>query len=404
MAADYYDESLGIEDAKRTELRVQTCKPLWRMNFLTKVQLNSFQSVKQELPTLEFIAAPLTLGQTGLLSLTELRLSYLDYDYASSLDDKNFASSRYEVTQKFSRLFLLDNLRITPELGMCALYYSNSPSGTPKELVSFFSQVHAEYPFRRKNEWGVQTLSPYVTHVYASEPTTPIGRHYIFDVHDGITNFDYTKFGLYGDSLSINGDCINEALYANFYTVGFWDKHRLKEIFPQLFGEFNSTFFSNFHCTIGGAWHYSKVHFDEWRGRALWTASSDFALAMEFRHRRNRFFRKVDRENYALEQYHTLNQLLSSSLADQRNTLLFHTYYRFHRNLALEYQSRMGWGRETEGPYHEWQLDLHAKIASIWHCKLSYQLREDDHRIAFYVNLLEPIRRCRAVFFQQEGP
>jgi hypothetical protein len=402
MAADYYDESLGIEEAKRTELRIQTCTPAWRFNLLTKVQLNSFQSVKQELPTLELIPAPVTLGKTGLLSLSEMRISYLNYDYASNLDVRNFSSSRYELTQKILRLFLLDNLRITPEMGLHALYYSNSPTGTPKELVNFFAQLHAEYPLQRKSSWGMQTLSPYATHVYATEPSTSIDRHYIFDIHDGITNFHYTKFGLYTDLLSCNSCSLDETFFANLYTVGFWDKHRLKEVFPHLHTEISSTFFPNFHLSLGATWHYSKAHFDEWRGKALWTVSTDLALAFEFRNRSDRFFRKVDRENYALDQYHTLDQLLSSSLADQRNTLLFHGYYRFHRNLAIEYQTRIGWGRTDEPAYHESQVDLHMKFASIWHCKLSYQHREDDHRVAFYVNLLEPMKRgCKAIFFQQ---
>src|SRR5690606_29851363 len=101
-----------------------------------------------------------------------------------------------------------------------------------------------------------------------------------------------------------------------------------------------------------------------------------------------------------LESYRPYEELIHSSLSDERDTLLYHIYYRFSDNLALELQSRTGWRRKHEPSYNEYQVDLHTSLGSFWNLKISYQNREDDQRLAFYFKLSadRPSKRdCRPV-------
>ena len=68
MPGNYYDRDFDFDTAERTQLLIRREEPQWIGNFNTRVRLNSFQTVKQELPTLEVNFKSLPLGPQGLSS------------------------------------------------------------------------------------------------------------------------------------------------------------------------------------------------------------------------------------------------------------------------------------------------------------------------------------------------
>jgi hypothetical protein len=121
--------------------------------------------------------------------------------------------------------------------------------------------------------------------------------------------------------------------------------------------------------------------------REEWTISDDLALAAEFRYRNGYSWRKVDRENFFLDFYHSEKRLYHSALSDRRNTFLLHCFYRFHPNWALEISTRQGWNRRHQPCYFEYEIDLLTTIQTAWNLRFSLERREADTRFAIYLNV-----------------
>ncbi len=121
--------------------------------------------------------------------------------------------------------------------------------------------------------------------------------------------------------------------------------------------------------------------------RTDWTLSSDFAIALEYRHRGSYWWRKVDRENFFLDAFHTEQQLKHSQLSDRRETLLAHFFFRFHPNWAFQVTSRQGWNSKKEPHYFEFEFDVFTTIQTAWNLRFSYQHQENDDRVAVYLNI-----------------
>ncbi|MCE5316962.1 MAG: hypothetical protein LLG04_06315, partial [Parachlamydia sp.] len=85
MATDYYDKGLELDTAQRTQLHVRHEHPNTITNFFVKIKANSFQTVKEELPTLQNNWRPINLYETGIIVNTQAKASYLDFRYANFL-------------------------------------------------------------------------------------------------------------------------------------------------------------------------------------------------------------------------------------------------------------------------------------------------------------------------------
>lgn len=403
MAEDYYDESFKIDEPGRTELYIHHEEPDWVSNFLTRVQINDFQSLKQELPTFSSAMRPFNLFQTGILSNYSFKLSYLDYDYASSLQNvSDYHSTRYELNQEFLRPIPLASLgTLTPSAALNAIYYGDSPSGTPKELLSGIFGLNWNLQMWRRFENVKHVLTPYLDYTYITFPSTDPSRHYIFDIDDGWYRLNTLKFGVQNALYFKNSEqCIKKALDLDIYSYAFFDTETIPDPVPRLYMKAATRLFENVNHFYTLVLNLERSQIDSFNWRVEWTVSSDLAFATEWRTRGPASWRKVDSENFILESYRTNEELLHSSLSDERDTLLYHIYYRFSDNLALELQSRTGWRRKHEPSYNEYQIDLHTSLGSFWNLKISYQHREDDERLAFYFKLSadRPSKRdCRPV-------
>jgi len=390
MAEDYYDESFKIDEPGRTELYIHHQEENWITNFLTRLQINNFQSLKQELPTLSTALRPFNFYNTGILSNYSFKISYLDYDYASSLQNvSDYHSTRFELNQQVYRPIPVVYGTFTPSAGLKAIYYGDSPTGTPKELVlgafglNWNTQFWKKYGTRFKH-----VITPYLDYTYITYPSTPPSRHYIFDIDDGWYRLNTLRFGLSNSLYYRNQECcIKRALDIDAYAYAFFRTKTLPYMIPKVYFQATSRLFENvnhFYTLVLNLQHSQMDSFD-WR--VEWTISSDLAFAAEWRTRGPAAWRKVDQENFILESYRPFEELIHSSLSDRRDTLLYHIFYRFTDNLALELQTRTGWHRKHEPSYTEFQVDLHTTLGSFWNLKISYQHHEDDKRIAFYFKL-----------------
>lgn len=390
MATDYDAQGLELETAGRTQLDINRQDTNWIANLYTRLKVNSFETVKQELPSFLNSWRPFALGSTGIISQNQLKLSYLDFSYAAhSHNDHDYSASRFAFSHMLYRPFDLNILTATPEAGVNAIFYSNGPRGEDARwlvLGAFGCEFTA--PFYRFYGDKKHVLEPYASYHYYTSPTVSPHQHYIFDIDDGWVRLNMVRFGtrssLYKKCCDGN---VSRYLYLDLYANAFIDIPTIPQTIPKVYARTIWSPNEFLKYTLGTAWNSQENQLDYFNLRGEWTANADFAIAAEYRHRSAYFWRKADRENFMLDAFHTIEQLKHSSVSDKRDTFLVHLFYRFYPNWALEFESRQGWNRKQSRSFNEFELDLLTTIYSAGNVRLSYQHREGEDRVAIYFSV-----------------
>lgn len=389
MPTDYNDRGLELDTAGRTELLITRKECSWIANLNTRVRINNFQTVKQELPTLETSWRPFNLASTGIVGETVVKASYLDFVYGNNqLYDHDYSSSRFEVSPLFYRHFYIGQVNATPEAGAVAIAYSNSPGSGSKYLALGKLGCTLNMDFWRHYGNFKHVMTPYVKYDYYTSPTVSPNSHYIFDIEDGWSRLDMMRFGM-TQSLyrKISNGCVMRQIYADVYANAFFDTKTFAQAIPKVYADVVFNSFSCLKHCVWTAWNFNQNLLDYFNVRTEWTVNADLAFAFEYRHRSAFDWRKADHTNFILDSFRSVSQLRRSQLSDRRDTVLFHMFYRFHPCWALQVESRSGWNRMFEPSYNEYEFDLIGTLPSAWNIKLSYQHKEDDDRVSVYMTI-----------------
>nr|HEV8052604.1 hypothetical protein [Parachlamydiaceae bacterium] len=389
MPTDYNDRGLELDTAGRTELLMRRQEDAWISNFITRVRINAFQTLKQELPTFETSWRPFNLANTGIVADNVLKVSYLDFVYGNNqLYHHGYSSSRIELAPLFYRHFKVGQVNVTPEAGGVLIAYSNSPGNSAKYLTLGKFSCNINTDIWRYYNHQKHVITPYVQYDYFTCPTVSPNDHYIFDIEDGWYRLDMMQFGV-AQSL-YNKQCnglINRSVYANLYANAFFDTHTFPQVIPKVYADVVFNSFSYLRHSFNTAWNFNQNLLDFFNVRTDWTVNADIAMAIEYRHRSSFDWRKADHTNFIIDSFRSVSRLRHSQLSDRRDTLLFHIFYRFHPCWAFEFESRHGWNRLTEPSYNEFEIDLLGRLPSALNFKLSYQHREDDDRLSVYMSI-----------------
>lgn len=408
MPTDYNDRGLELDTAGRTELLVRRGEEGWISNFITRVRINNFQTLKQELPTFETNLRPFTLWNSGIISENMFKVSYLDFVYGNNqLFHHDYRSSRIELAPLLYRHFKLGHINVTPEMGGIAIAYGNSPGSSSKYLALGKFGCNLNIDIWRHYDQFKHVITPFIQYDYYTSPTVSPnsryifdpeegrsrlemmhGSHYIFDIEDGWARLDMMQFGV-EQSLyrkQENG-LISRPLYAILYANAFFDTHTFPQAIPKVYADVVFNSFSFLQHTLSTAWNFNQNLLDYYNVRCEWTVNEDIAIAAEYRHRSAFDWRKADRTNFILDSFRTVQELRRSQVSDRRDTLLFHIFWRFHPCWAFQFESRHGWNREKQPNYNEFEIDLLGTLPSALNFKLSYQHREDDDRLSVYMTI-----------------
>lgn len=399
MATDYADQGLDIEEAERTQLDIRRQSENWIINFLARPRINTFETIKQELPTFQTNWRPYLLGPTGIISDNQVKISYLDYVYAHNLRDvHDYNATRIACTHRLYRPFTFGPLNATPQARTVAIFYGNSSGGQVRWLLTGVLGCDFNIPFSRNYTTTKHVIIPYVNHQYIAFPTISPQDHYIFDINDGWYRLHMTRFGIRQSLYRKDWrGFIQRYLFADLYANAFIDTHTIPLTVPKVYSRvvFNSSY--TLRHTIETAWDFFKNRVDHFNIRTQWTINPDLAISLEYRHRDAFAWRKVDYDNYILDAFHTIEELHHSQLSDRRDTALLHFFYRFHPTWAVEFESRHGWNRRNRSRYTEFEVDLLATLRSAWQVKLAYQHKESEDRVAVYFSIgLPPLDRIRS--------
>lgn len=389
MATDYNDRGLELDTAGKTQALIRKQEEFWIGSLFTCLRVNSFQTLKQELPTLETSLKPYALGNSGIIGSSYFSASYLDFTYAHNLQHvHDYNSPRVEFDQTFYRPFHYNWLQITPQAAFLGIYYGNSPKKRERWLALGNFKLEANtYLHRYFGNWK-HVLQPYLCYQYITFPTAGPKQHYIFDINDGWYRLDMLRFGTVQE-FYLKG-CQNflmRPVRAELYANAFFDTPSIGVTIPKVYADVSYNSFSTLRHCFQAAYDCQHTLVDHFNFRTEWTFSQDLAIAAEYRHRSAHDWRKADHTNFILESFRSDNQLFHSQLSDRRDTLLMHLFCRFHPNWALEFEARHGWNRKREPSYNEFEIDFLGTLRSAWNVKISYQRKEEEDRIAFYFSI-----------------
>lgn len=393
MATDYDDRNLEIETAGRTQLQVRRQQDeLGIANFFTRVRVNTFQTIKQELPTLEATLKPFTVGSTRIISENLWRFSYLDFQYAkNSQHVHNFNSTRVEFYHKLYRSYRTGIFTTTPEIGGVAIYYGSNPHAEDHWVTLGMASIETNTQLRRQYDCLRHVVKPFLKYQYYTMPGVRPNKHYIFDIEDGWFRVNMVTFGVdnsfyYRGNENVTDRWMHLELFAN----AFIDTPTITRTIPVIYSRLTWNSLPTLRHIFCVGWDTQRSELYHFNFRNEWTINPNAAVSVEWRHRDAFDWRKADHTNFILDSFRSEKELRHSQLSDERDTLLLHFFYRWHPNWAVEFESRHGWNRRHEPNYSEYEVDILATVQTALNIKLSYQRKEydrNDNRVALYFNV-----------------
>lgn len=388
MPSDYYQKSINSRNIQPTKLSLRKRSDNWIANFVVHPRLNDFQTIKQELPSLQLNLRPRSLYQTGIISDTWAEASFLNFRYDDSLPGvSDYQSGRFELRQRFYRPSLIGPLLLTPETGFTVIHYTDSPSDHAITQTVALLGSRAETRIRRDCDTWSHAMTPYVHFRSHQAAHSPVTDHYLFDHDDGITNLNLARFGLHNSIYACCGQEARQSLQADLYAYLIADQSNVPESLPRIYFDATWRPSNQIVYRVASAWDRVRSDIDHINVGADVTLSENLAFSSEYRHRSDYAWRKLDPENFFVDVARDEPSLLASRVSDRRDTLLNHLFWRPSPWWAVEWISQLGWNRRNQPKYHEYQIDLHAQLRASWQVRLSYQSRENDSRVAVYLSL-----------------
>jgi hypothetical protein len=390
MPSTYYDREFDFDTAEKTQFLIRRREERWITQFYTRVRVNSFQTVKQELPTLDINFKPYAFPRVGLIAEQWASASYLNFKYSNYLPCvKDYSSTRLEYRPTLYRPFRFGRFfTATPTMGAVTILYGDSPQRDAQWVALGTGGLDIQTQLYRQYRSFKHLIEPYAGYHYYSSPTSSSHRHYIFDIEDGWNRLNTLSFGVRNIFFVKDALLDTTRLFTfDLYTYAFFHTDKINQTIPKIYGRFTLPVTPTVKQSLETVWNLEHQELDQFNWRTEWTLSADFALAVEYRHRGPYYWRKVDQENFFLDVFRCERQLRHSPLSDRRDTLLIHFFYRFHPNWACEFTSRQGWNRLREPSYFEYEIDLLTTIQTAWHLRFSFQHQENVNRFAIYLNV-----------------
>lgn len=391
MASNYAGKDFELPTAERTEFVADYKEANWLADFATRVRINAFQTINQELPSFQISWRPFALGPTGIMCDNRIRAAYLSYMFADGTPGGNaFSSGRVEVRNRLYRHFNLGYFLLTPEAGFNFIHYSNSPTMVAQEQAVATLGASASAPFFHNNTTYLHTVEPYANYCFSSQPTLPVSNTYIFSIDDGYALLNMLRLGVKQSFFLKKGpSCfVRKPLFLDLWAIGFFNEHTLDRHLPRIYGALSWNPLATVATKFEGAWNREINQVDYANFSAQWTVDENLALKVAFLNRGPRAWRKADPDNFMLDMIQTEPTLLNSLVSDRRNTLITNIFWRFHPNWTAQFRTHTGWNRPAEPSYNEYLLSLSTILWSHWRVVVNYERREIEDRFSFSFKLI----------------
>lgn len=407
MAADYNTRDFDLKTAGRTQLELRKQTDSWIANLFTRVRVNHFQSVNQELPSFRMHLHPFEIPSTGVIVQNTLKVGYLDYVFSDDVVDSagtrphDFSAGRFSVHPFLYRPFFLGPVTITPEAGLIGIAYSNSPSdhSVGQALGEFGVKVESALTKCAAN-WK-HVIEPYTHYTVLTAPRVNTDNHFIFTIDDGWDRLNLFRFGV-RNSVFWKVPCgVSRGFWIDLWANAFINTETIPSTIPRGYLDLEWMPTPRLFIGMDSAWHFQERELDFINGRIDWTISETLAIGFEGRYRSKFDWRKADFYNFILESVRSQEALLESPLSDQRYTFLFRTFYRLNTEWTIKFDLRTGRHLrfknmvadtdvdKKQPPYFESSFEISRLIFKHWRMTFIYEKREAGPRYSFSL-LMEP--------------
>ncbi|MCH1429852.1 MAG: hypothetical protein GWP59_01860 [Chlamydiales bacterium] len=395
-------DSFLHDSPKKTDLRVRRLDSFWITNFYTRLRINSFETVKQELPTIELNFKPFTLLNTGIFSSTYLKASYLNFVFSeqtashhflSPYDSDDFESLRTVLKQDFYKTFWLDPVSITPRANFTGIFYSNGPEKksvwTHVQKFSYLMQSDFSKNYSQKTH----IVTPFLEHIIVSKPSTDMSKHYVFDSDDTFAYLNFIKLGVKNSVYTKDHDFLNRRLNFSFYTHIFPNNPTIEHKIPQWITELEFKHTPRLTHLVKAIWNRSKNYADFFQYRLLTSLTKNLTANLEYSHRSPTYWRKADRSSYYLEALLREDFLLTTPVSYPRDAIITKLHYQITPVDSIAWYTRFI--TNTKGKYQsfkEQKVEYESKLRCNWSLKLAYERTMiEPHRVSIALTLLDSI-------------
>lgn len=388
MASGYTVRDFDLETAGMTQLAIRKETRAWKSTLFTRVRVNNFQSVNQALPAWRLTLHPFEIARTGIISEQNLSASYLSARFSQDVANAhNFSSMRLAASPFFYRPFNFPFFTLTPEAGLIAIAYSDTPNAQAafQAVGRFGAQAHTTIARSFTNKR--HTLEPYLHYTYLTPPTSPLDSHYIFSIEDGYTQLNLVKFGTRSALYIKKGTHILCPIWGEVWANAFFANPYLKTIVPR--GYLNARWLPLETINLGleSGWNFEQGQLDFFKARIAWTVNEHIAAALELSKRGPFDWRKADFTNFMLDAARSQEELLRSPLSDPRTTLLLNFFIRPNPDWTSKLELRLGRLDRTKRSYFEYFVELNRILFQHWQLTFAYEKKESDNRFSFALHL-----------------
>lgn len=390
MPGDFKSTDFEINTAKKTQLYAYHKQDDFIAYLRARPKVNSFNSVKQELPVIFGHMKPILLSKTNFLTDNWTKAGFLKQDFSDDLSIHlaGFQAVRLQSDHNLYYALHKGPFSFTPNVGVVAIYYSDSPD----EQGIAFGMIRygglASFEMFRKFSRHKHIIRPYFNFYGLSKPTTNVDDHFIFSIQDGYNRLNQLTVGIKNLLYSFVRKKGIPTVGIDLYAHAFLGPTTFSYLIPKLYLDFEWNL-PSLSIYSYSAWNLQHNRLDYSNLRFKWTISEDAALSTEVRYRSKFDWRKADHTNFILDVTRSQSELLSSPISDRRLTLLTRAFFRLTPFWTLHLQSHHGWSRIDEGPYNEWKIDLFRLLSAFWKARITYQHTQRDDRVTFGFELLK---------------
>ncbi len=389
MPGDFKSEDFELNTAKENEFYFHHKEKMMLASLKVRPRVNSFQSIKQQLPTGYATMKSYQIPSTGIICDAWAKTSYLKLTYSDDLavNLPDFNAGRLEGQFDLYRPFhMSDYATITPKVGGLGIFYSNNPQDRSILFSLLKYGIKMQGSLYRKFQNYKHVIQPYVEYKGYSQPSTSIDRHFIFSIQDGYNKINQLTMGIHNLFLLCNKNRIPFSI--DLYAHAFLANHTFAPSIPRIYLDAEWSL-PTFMLKLWGAYNNQHNQIDFSNFRALWTINENAAFTFEFRYRSIYHYRKADPENFILDVTRDEDEILLSPLSDRRVTILAHMFLRLSPFWSMHFRSHHGFLRKDEPSYNELRLDLFKLLTCNWRMHVTYQHTQRDDRVSVGFDLLK---------------
>ncbi len=353
------------------------------LNAQAVVKINRFETVKQLLPQCAIRARPLHLPG-GFTFDQGIDIAHLKMSFAEKEAQNDFATWRGLWTGSVYRGFDLGH-NITATGGLSARIYtvSNTPFGDSIGWVTPRWDGHLQTTWVFLHGHLIHRITPYLHHQVSRSNADQCARCYVFDLEEAPTAAQKLEWGARG-ALSTERRALLD------YELSFRDPIGPLSKYSAHLAQLSLNWHVSNRCDLG-----LRTTVDRRRKRiertsvsARATLSPSLAAILEYDRRSPYSWRGIGEDRNWLQQLHSIEDLLHSSLSDRRQTLGAQLYWRLEPDWVFRAHSRWGFGRDRHSvnrytsPYWEYGISAATSLSATWKVQLHFGQRKGGTRFS----------------------